>query len=168
MPQQQPVRRARLAWALLGLTVVLLVLSLVIAVTGGETFDTKFATIPVELAFAVVGALVAARTGNRIGWLFLGAGLAAAASLATQAYAARPATAELPGAAWAGWIFPLVLGILAPLFFLTPLLFPDGGRPRGGGGRSSGWRSSAGLVRSCARRCPTSTSPRISPRCGTR
>ena len=72
MPQQ-PVRRARLAWALLGLTVVLLVLSLVIAFTGGETFDTKFATIPVALAFAVVGALVAARTGNRIGWLFLAA-----------------------------------------------------------------------------------------------
>ena len=84
MPQQQPVRRARLAWALLGLTVVLLVSSLVIAFTGGETFDTKFATIPVELAFAVVGALVAARTGNRIGWLFLGAGLAAAASLAAR------------------------------------------------------------------------------------
>ena len=129
MPQQQPVRRARLAWALLGLTVVLLVSSLVIAFTGGETFDTKFATIPVELAFAVVGALVAARTGNRIGWLFLGAGLAAAASLATQAYAARPASAELPGAAWAGWLFPLVLGIVAPLFFLTPLLFPDGRAP---------------------------------------
>ena len=82
MPQRHPMRRPRLAWALLGLTVVLLVLSLVLAFTGGETFDTKFATIPVELAFAVVGALVAARTGNRIGWLFLGAGLAAAASLA--------------------------------------------------------------------------------------
>ncbi len=129
MPQRHPVRRAWLAWALLGLTVVLLVLSLVLAFTGGENFDTKFATIPVELAFAVVGALVAARTGNRIGWLFLGAGLAAAASLATQAYAARPATAELPGAAWAGWLFPLVLGVVAPLFFLTPLLFPDGRPP---------------------------------------
>ena len=129
MPQRQPVRRARLAWALLGFTVVLLVLSLVLAFTGGETIDTKFATIPVELAFAVVGALVAARTGNRIGWLFLAAGLAAAASLAAAAYAARPATAELPGAAWAGWLFPLVLGVVAPLFFLTPLLFPDGRPP---------------------------------------
>jgi hypothetical protein len=35
MPHQQPARRSRLAWALLGLTVVLIVSTLAIAFTGG-------------------------------------------------------------------------------------------------------------------------------------
>src|SRR5271156_5464333 len=129
MPHQPPGRRRRLAWALLGLTVVLLASSLVIAFTGGEAWNQKFATIPVMIAFAVVGALVAARTGNRLGWLFLAAGTVGALTVATNAYAARAATAELPAAAWVGWIFTITLGIVAPLFFLTPLLFPDGRLP---------------------------------------
>ena len=129
MPHQPPARRSRLAWALLGLTVVLIVSTLVIAFTGGETWNQKFATIPVMIAFAVVGALVAARTGNRLGWLFLFAGMTGAISLVVEAYAARVPAARLPGAAWAGWIFTIVLGLVGTLFFLVPLLFPDGRPP---------------------------------------
>jgi peptidoglycan/LPS O-acetylase OafA/YrhL len=129
MPNQQPGRRSRLAWALLGLTVVLVAASLVIALTGGETWNQKLATTPVVVAFAAVGALVAARTGNRLGWLFLSAAAAGAVSLAAEAYAARAPADRLPGAAWAGWIFTVVLGIVATLFFLVPLLFPDGRPP---------------------------------------
>ena len=129
MPHQPPGRRPRLAWALLGLTVVLLASSLVIAFTGGEAWNQKFATIPVMIAFAVVGALVAARTGNRLGWLFLAAGTAGAVSVAVEAYAARVPADQLPGAAWAGWIFTVVLGMVGTLFFLVPLLFPDGRPP---------------------------------------
>jgi hypothetical protein len=129
MAQQQPGRRSRLAWTLLGLTVALLASSLVIGFTGGETWNQKFATMPVALAFAVVGALVAARTGNRLGWLFLSTGMAGAVSLAVEAYAARTPATELPGAAWAGWIFMIVLGMEATLLWLTPLLFPDGRPP---------------------------------------
>ena len=120
---------ARLTVTLLGLTVVLLASSLVIGLTGGESWTAVLGSIPVEVAFAVVGALVAARTGNRLGWLFLGAGTVSAVTVATNAYAARAATAELPAAAWVGWIFTVILGIVAPLFFLTPLLFPDGRLP---------------------------------------
>ena len=74
MPQQQPVRRARLAWALLGLTVVLLVSSVVIAFTGMQTLIREIRDHP-GLAGLLGGrrALVAARTGNRLGWLFLAA-----------------------------------------------------------------------------------------------
>jgi hypothetical protein len=129
MPHQQSGRRPGLAWALLGLTVVLLASSLVIAFTGGEAWNQKFATSPVMIAFALVGALVAARTGNRLGWLFLAAGTAGAVSLVLEAYAARAATARLPGAAWAGWTFTVVLGMVSTLFFLVPLLFPDGRPP---------------------------------------
>jgi hypothetical protein len=129
MPHQPPGRRPRLAWALLGLTVALVASALVIGFTGGEAWNQKFASIPVALAFAVVGTLVAARTGNRLGWLFLGAAVASAVVLVAYAYAARAATARLPGAAWAAWIFTMVLGIVATLFFLVPLLFPDGRPP---------------------------------------
>ena len=128
MPHQPPGRRPRLAWALLGLTLVLLASGLVIALPAGR-LEPRFAAIPVMLAFAVVGALVAARTGNRLGWLFLAAGTAGAVTVAAEAYAARAATAQLPAAAWAGWIFTVVLGMVATLFFLVPLLFPDGRPP---------------------------------------
>jgi hypothetical protein len=118
-----------LAGSLLGLTVVLLAAGLVIGLTGGEAWGALFGFIPVSLAFALVGALVAARTGNTLGWLFLAAGTVSAASVAADAYATRATTAELPGAAWVGWAFTVILGIVAPLLFLTPLLFPDGRPP---------------------------------------
>jgi hypothetical protein len=120
---------AWLAWALLGLSVMLLAAGLVLAFTGGEAWNAKLATTPVAVAFAVVGALVAARTGNRLGWLFLAVGTAGSAVLAMEAYVARVPAAALPGAAWVGWMFVVVLGIEGPLFFLALLLFPDGRPP---------------------------------------
>ena len=140
MPQQMPDRRlgtdraslGRAGWLagmLLGLTIVLLALSLVIGFTGGETWNVQFAFIPVAIAFAVVGALVAARTRNNLGWQLLGTGMVAAVVLVTRAYAARVPAAELPAAAWVGWIFTMVLWISAPLLVLPLLLFPDGRLP---------------------------------------
>jgi len=63
MAQQPAGRRPRLAWALLGLTVVLLAASVLIGLIRGETWNAKFAFIPVSLAFAVVGR--ARRRANR-------------------------------------------------------------------------------------------------------
>ena len=124
-----PRSARRLAWALLGVTVTLLAAAPVIGLTGGESWSAVFGFIPVALAFAVVGALVAARTGNRLGWLVLAAAAISAVTVAAKAYAARPATAGLPAAAWVGWAFTVLLGITGVLFFLTLLLFPDGGPP---------------------------------------
>lgn len=83
---------------------VLAAASVVIALTGGETWNSKLAFIPVEFAVAVVGALVASRTGNRLGWLFLAAGAVGAVTTVAAAYAGRPPAAGLPGAPWVGWI----------------------------------------------------------------
>jgi hypothetical protein len=131
MPQQMALHRQAvwLVWALLGLTVMLLAAGLVLAFTGGETWNAKIATMPAALTFAVVGALVAARTRNRLGWLFLAAGTVGGIALVMEAYAARVPAAGLPGAAWVGWSFVVTLGIEGPLFFLTLLLFPDGRLP---------------------------------------
>jgi bacteriorhodopsin len=70
------------AVALLGLTVVLLASSLVIGLTGGEGWTAVLGFIPVTITFTLVGALVAARTGNRLGWLFLGVGTVGAVTVA--------------------------------------------------------------------------------------
>jgi hypothetical protein len=129
MPNPPPGRRRRLAWALLALTVVLLASSVLVGSLRGQTWNEKFAFIPVSASFAVVGALIAARTGNRLGWLFLAAATVSAVTVLAAAYAGPAPTRNLPGAAWTGWIFSVVLGAVAPLFWLTPLLFPDGRPP---------------------------------------
>jgi hypothetical protein len=118
-----------LAWTLLGLTSVLLTAAAVLGLTGGEAWSRAFGFIPVTLSFALVGALIAVRAGNRLGWLFLAGATVTALSVAADTYAARTSTAELPGAAWAGWVLTVSLGATAPFFFLTPLLFPDGRPP---------------------------------------
>jgi hypothetical protein len=132
MPHQQPARRSRrsrLAWALLGLTFVLLAGSVTIGSLRGQTWNAKFAFIPVSASFAMVGALVAARTGNRLGWLMLAAATVSAVTVLAAAYAGPAPTRNLPGAAWVAWTFGVVLGFVGPLFWLTPLLFPDGRPP---------------------------------------
>src|SRR3984957_10214143 len=134
MPDQPPGRRRRLAWTLLGLTVLVLAASVVLGSLRGQTWNEKFAFIPVSASFAVVGALVAARTGNRLGWLFLAAATVSAVTVLAAAYAGPARTGRLPGAPWVAWLFGVILGPVGPLFFLTPLLFPDGRPP------SSRWR----------------------------
>ena len=47
MPHQQPGRRPRLAWALLGLALVLLASGLVLGLTGGESWTAVLGAIPV-------------------------------------------------------------------------------------------------------------------------
>jgi len=135
MPQQlssapAPGRPARIAaGVLLGLTIAFLAAALVIGFTGGETWGAVFGFVPVSLSFALVGALIAVRTRNNLGWLFLAAAVVSAASVAANAYAARTGVFGLPGAAWVGWVFTLLLSLEQPLFFLIPLLYPDGHPP---------------------------------------
>jgi peptidoglycan/LPS O-acetylase OafA/YrhL len=129
MPQRQQGRRSWPAWTLLGLTVVLLAFSVAIGLTGGEPWAKVIGFVPVTITFALVGALVTARTGNRLGWLFLAGATVMAVSVAADIYAARAVTVELSGAAWAGWTLTVVLGASGTLFFLIPLLFPDGRPP---------------------------------------
>jgi MFS family permease len=118
-----------LAWTLLALTVLLLAANVVLGLTGGVTWTGVFGFIPATLSFALVGVLIAVRAGNRLGWYFLAGATVTALSVAAKAYASRTPAAGLPGAAWAGWIFTVSLGVTAPFFFLVPLLFPDGRPP---------------------------------------
>ena len=99
---------SRLAWPLWGLSIVLAVSSAALWIRNGvfepRTFTAFLFLVP---GYATVGALVAVRRRNRIGWLFLGIGVAAAAlSLGFQyslrAYVVAPGS--LPASPWGVWL----------------------------------------------------------------
>jgi signal transduction histidine kinase len=117
---------------------MLLALSLVPAL-GGQGWQSLGST-PVSIGFALVGALVAARTSNRVGWLFLAEALILAFSVFAHGYAAQTGGAPLPGAAWVGWAFTVVLNGTFPALTLALLVFPNGRMA------SSGWRPIAWLT----------------------
>ena len=118
-----------LAWTLLALTIVLLAANVMLGLTGGVAWTAVFGFIPITLSFALVGALIAVRAGNRLGWFFLAGATATALSVVAKTYAARTPADTLPGAAWAGWALTVSLGVTGTFLFLTPLLFPDGRPP---------------------------------------
>ena len=134
-------RRGWLAWSLWGLTMALEVTAIWLWLgnhsRGGGFFAPQVFLVP---GFATVGALIAARRANTVGWLFLGLGSIAALHAFSMAYAERDYLidpASLPAGSLigplSGWLWPLNYFLLA----LVLLLFPDGRLP------SSRWRPAA-------------------------
>ena len=119
-----PRTRSWLAWGLAGLTAALLVTALLLGLVSRTIL-----LLPATLSLSVVGAVISARTGNLIGWLFVASGTAIGLCLALTAYASGPRAAARPGAGWAAWAFTVLLEAGAALFLLIPLLFPDGRLP---------------------------------------
>ena len=126
---------SRLAWSLWGRDP--LVANVVLSVradTLGDTGVFVFVYPIFLLAFATVGALIAARQpGNAIGWVFIGTGLAWAVLGAADAYAAyalatgQEASFAARAADWVNiWFYGP--GIFLPVTLLL-LLFPDGQVP---------------------------------------
>jgi hypothetical protein len=121
-----------LAWPLWTLAMVLLGLAILLMVANRPAGHDGFLQAFLVPGFATVGALVAARRRNTIGWLFLGVALVAATGALCAEYALRArvtAPGSLPAgqlAAWAaGWVFTLNF----PAVGLVLLLFPDGRLP---------------------------------------
>jgi hypothetical protein len=159
---EAPVRMSRsvLAWGLFGLTVALLVSATVLSLGGGGGWGVDRLFVPV--GFAGVGALIAVRTSNKVGWLFLAEGFAVALTIAAKDYAAHPGGTPLPGAPWVGWSFTIALNTIFPPLLLALLLFPDGGSHPPGGGPWPGSSSPRGQWRSRVSPSPMSTSLRTS------
>jgi hypothetical protein len=92
--------------------------------------------------FATVGALIAARRANTVGWLFVGLGLLAASHALTMACAERDTLID-PTSLPAGSLVGLLAGWLWPLnylLFCLVLSFPDGRLP------SPRWRPAARFI----------------------
>jgi hypothetical protein len=130
---------SRLAWALWGVSVVLVALMFVFYLLGLE--------IPLEdrdrppvwfvpvmalmlLAFSTVGALVASRRpGNSVGWLFCGVGIAAGVGFASQFYADYALVAErgsVSGGSAALWLTKWTIVLVLTALTLFALVFPEG------------------------------------------
>jgi len=97
---------------------------------GWPGSQDELALVPMSLAFATVGALVAARhPRNPVGWLCGAFGLVVAVTHAGHQYAQYAlvtAPGSLPGGDWAAWlaVWPIELTSLLPV--LVFLLFPYG------------------------------------------
>jgi hypothetical protein len=133
-----------LAWSLWGLTMVLEVAAIWLWLgnhsLGGGYFAPQVFLVP---GFATVGAVIAARRANTVGWLFVGLGLLAASHAVSMAYAERDTLID-PASLPAGTVVGLLSGWLWPLNYLLLclilLLFPDGRLP------SPRWRPAARFI----------------------
>jgi hypothetical protein len=128
----------RVAWSLWGLAMVLEVAAIglwlanhaiLVSRSRSTQFQPQVFLVP---GYITVGAVIAARRGNRIGWLFVAFGLAAALLAFAESYFVRETIltpGSLPAARMVGWI-AWVLWPSGFLFLgLLSLLFPDGRLP---------------------------------------
>jgi hypothetical protein len=121
---------ARLAWSLCAGCIAGICGLVVLKVLNVGTDLWSMPLVAAPLAFAVVGALVAARQPrNPVGWQLLAVGVFLTANLAGESYA-RYALVTAPGAlpgglyaAWLGWTYAPIVATLA---FFLPLYFPTG------------------------------------------
>jgi hypothetical protein len=130
-----PARASRLAWSACAAALLLTALGFVLLglnrAGDGPVFGHWVENAALAISFPTVGAVIAARRpDNSIGWIFLAAGLSAAAVLVSSEYALYAAFTEpgaLPGAATMAWISTWV-GTVAfgVAFCFLFLLFPDG------------------------------------------
>jgi signal transduction histidine kinase len=124
--------RARLAWSLLALYVVLAGVSVVLgALNGNRDVIVWFA---VFLGYPAVGALVASRrAGGAFGWIALAVGLGIGVGAVTNdygLYALRTDPGSLPGGAYAAWFSSFTwVGFVGLIGVFFVVLFPDGKVP---------------------------------------
>jgi hypothetical protein len=144
----------RVAWSLFGLSVVLAAAGLTLwALTrsldvSGLPRATDPALLIAFLTYSAVGSLIVSRRfGNRVGWIFLAAGLAVEFVLFCQEYAIhalRKAPGSLPGGSWAGLVADFAQVAALGLGTLLLLLFPTGHLPSRRF-RPVGWLAAASL-----------------------
>jgi hypothetical protein len=92
--------------------------------------DLGWAPLPALVAFAVVGALVAARQPrNSVGWLLLAVAVCMTVRLVGESYARYAlitAPGSLPGGLYGAWVLWSWFGVVAILAIFLPLYFPTG------------------------------------------
>ena len=136
---RRPHTVARLAWSLWALAMALEVAAIPLWLANHAVLLSRFGTtedfaphVFLVPGYATVGAVIAARRRNRIGWLFLAFGLVAALLSFASAYFIRGAIVapgSLPAARVAGWIGPVLWPSSYLFLRLLLLLFPDGRLP---------------------------------------
>jgi signal transduction histidine kinase len=126
--------RSRLAWGIAVVSVVVVSAYVALGFALGYSDDLFLNTLLLGtvIAFAPVGALIAGRTGNAVGWALLAVIASAAVFAAADVYATYAfATAEtrLPFGGFAALLETLAFFLALLLLVAIPLLYPTG-RPR--------------------------------------
>ena len=138
---------ARLAWLLWGLAMALEVAGILLWLPNHAALADRFGAtedsaphVFLVPSYATVGAVIAARTRNRVGWLFLTFGLIAALEVVVVPYKVRGALLA-PGSLPAPEVVGQLGAVAWPASFLflglLLLVFPDGRLP------SPRWRPAA-------------------------
>jgi signal transduction histidine kinase len=127
--------RELLAWGT-AITSIALAMAwgITVLVTGELTDEPHNVVLAIAATagFAVVGAMIAARTGNAVGWCLLGVTAAFGVFVAFGAYATYSygiAEEPLPAGDVAAWIASVGFSLSLMFIGAIPILFPDG-RPR--------------------------------------
>ena len=134
---------AALSVALLAGAVALSYLDRHLVPASGWDFPSVFEEVTFMAVPAVGFVLASRRPGNRIGWMFLGAGLVLGVGFFCQRYGQRgllAAPGSLPGARAAAWFANWAWQIPAAVLAFTFLLFPTGRLA------SRRWRTAAWFV----------------------
>ncbi len=128
-----PRTASRVAWTIWGFSLVLAAIAAWLNVVNARTASGVLA-IHVFLVpgYATIGAILASRTGNRVGWLFLAVGLASACTAFALEYSVR-AVGTAPGSLPFGPHLGAISNLAFPVTFMwiggLLLLFPDGHLP---------------------------------------
>jgi hypothetical protein len=130
---------ARLAWSLWALAMALEATAILLWLANHPVLVSRFGNtadfepqVFLVPGYATVGAVIAARQRNRIGWLFLAFGLVAALLVFADSYFIRGAIVtpgSPPAARLAGWIGSVLWPSGFLFLSLGLLLFPDGRLP---------------------------------------
>ena len=136
---RRPLPRWLAAWGVASVALLLCGWAVAAGIDATPRFDPTDLSVPAGVvallavcaaSFAAVGALIAARIGNRIGWLLLGIGSCIALTLAGMAGVAL----EVGWARWGLWVQEWVSLLPFTLMVYLLLLFPTGRLP------SARWR----------------------------
>jgi signal transduction histidine kinase len=123
--------RGRLAWTIaIGSIALLFPTALFSLHYSAESDRLLLVTVMLAtVAFGVVGAIIASRTGNAVGWALLAVIATLAVSLSTQAYATYSiveAAKRLPLTTFIAWVDTMTFFLALALIVAIPLLFPTG------------------------------------------
>ena len=126
-----PVARARLAWGVaIGSTILVGLAAAYSLVYDGTTDVVAMITVVLAtMAFGVVGATIAARTNNGVGWALLAVISVLGVSLFAQTYATFSivqADRPLPLTTFGAWVGTLAFFLALALIVAIPLLYPTG------------------------------------------
>ncbi len=126
-----PVARARLAWGVaIGSTILVGLAAAYSLVYDGTTDVVPMITVVLAtMAFGVVGATIAARTNNGVGWALLAVISVLGVSLFAQTYATFSivqADRPLPLTTFGAWVGTLAFFLALALIVAIPLLYPTG------------------------------------------